>query len=148
MERWSVSPHWPTSIGEKGRTLGKTYSIKVRCYWEQALGTHWEPREHNENLMGTCWEQRKNWKKKFGILKPSERKFVVYVEPCTYEFASLEIGRDIMPTPQGWEEIMHTCRCKNPPIHKPCDVHRFFIFIFSFFHIFNAAKLAFIPNTV
>jgi hypothetical protein len=24
---------WPTYIGEKGRTLGKTYGIKVRCYW-------------------------------------------------------------------------------------------------------------------
>jgi hypothetical protein len=23
---------WPTYIGEKGRTLGKTYGIKVRCY--------------------------------------------------------------------------------------------------------------------
>jgi hypothetical protein len=25
---------WPTYIGEKWRTLGKTYAIKVRCYWE------------------------------------------------------------------------------------------------------------------
>jgi hypothetical protein len=25
---------WPTYIGEKGRILGKTYWIKVRCYWE------------------------------------------------------------------------------------------------------------------
>jgi hypothetical protein len=25
---------WPTYIGEKGRTLGKTYGIKARCYWE------------------------------------------------------------------------------------------------------------------
>jgi hypothetical protein len=30
---------WPRYIGEKGRTLGKTYGIKVRCYWEH-------PREH------------------------------------------------------------------------------------------------------
>jgi len=36
-------------IGEKGRTLGKTYGIKVRCYWEHPWGTHWEPREHFGN---------------------------------------------------------------------------------------------------
>jgi hypothetical protein len=39
-------PLWPSYIGEKGRTLGKTYGIKVRCYWEHpwgnTLGTHWE----------------------------------------------------------------------------------------------------------
>jgi hypothetical protein len=34
---------WPTYICEKGRTLGKTYGIKTRCYWEH-------PREHIENL--------------------------------------------------------------------------------------------------
>jgi hypothetical protein len=33
---------WPTYIGEKGRTLGKTYGIKARCYWEHPWGTHWE----------------------------------------------------------------------------------------------------------
>jgi len=53
-------PLWPTYIGEKGRTLGKTYRIKVRCYWEHPWGTHWEP---NGNLKGTCCEQRKNEKK-------------------------------------------------------------------------------------
>jgi len=42
MESESASPSY---IGEKGRTLGKTYGIKVRCYWE-----------HIENLKGTCWE--------------------------------------------------------------------------------------------
>jgi hypothetical protein len=25
-------PLWPTCIGEKGRTLGKTYGIKARCH--------------------------------------------------------------------------------------------------------------------
>jgi hypothetical protein len=35
-------PLWPTYIGEKGRTLGKTHGIKVRCYWEHPWGTHWE----------------------------------------------------------------------------------------------------------
>jgi len=42
MERWSASPFWPTYTGEKGRTLGKTYGINVRCYWEHPWGTHWE----------------------------------------------------------------------------------------------------------
>jgi hypothetical protein len=50
---------WPTYIGEKGRTLGKTYGITVRCYWEHPWGTHWEP---DGNLKGTCQEQRKNEK--------------------------------------------------------------------------------------
>jgi len=44
-------PLRPTYIDEKGRTLGKTYGIQVRCYWE-----------HIENLMGTHWEQKKNEK--------------------------------------------------------------------------------------
>jgi len=35
-------PLWPTYIGEKGKTLGKTYGIKARCYWEQNWGTYWE----------------------------------------------------------------------------------------------------------
>jgi hypothetical protein len=47
---------WPTYVHEKGRTLGKTYGIKARCYWNHPWGTHWEPREHIENLMGTDWE--------------------------------------------------------------------------------------------
>jgi len=46
---------WPTYIGEKGRTLGKMYGIKARCYWEH-LG------EHIGNWKRTCWEQRKNEK--------------------------------------------------------------------------------------
>jgi hypothetical protein len=45
-------PLWPSYIGEKGRTLGKKYGIKARCYWE-----------HIQNIKGTCWEQRKNEKK-------------------------------------------------------------------------------------
>jgi len=32
---------WPSYIGEKGRTLAKTYGIKVRCYWEHPWRTHW-----------------------------------------------------------------------------------------------------------
>ncbi len=47
---------WPTYIGEKGKTLGKTYGIKVRCYWEHPWGTHWEPKEYIGNLMGTSKE--------------------------------------------------------------------------------------------
>jgi hypothetical protein len=33
-------PLWPDYIGEKGRTLGKIYGIKMRCYWENPWGTH------------------------------------------------------------------------------------------------------------
>ncbi len=50
-------PLWPTYLGEKGRTLGKTYGIKVRRCWERPWGTHWE---HNGNLMGTHWEWKGN----------------------------------------------------------------------------------------
>jgi hypothetical protein len=46
---------WPTYIGEKWRTLGKTYGIKARCYWEYPWATHWEPKKHIENLMRTHW---------------------------------------------------------------------------------------------
>jgi hypothetical protein len=53
MERWSASPFGLPIMGEKGRTLGKTYEIKVRCYWEHSWGTHWE---HIGNLRGTYWE--------------------------------------------------------------------------------------------
>ncbi len=53
-------PLWPTYIGEKRRTLGKTYGIKARCYWEYAWGTHWELREHIENLMRTHRELEGN----------------------------------------------------------------------------------------
>ncbi len=44
---------WPTYVCEKGRTLGKTYGIKARCYWDHPWGTHWEPREPDENPLGT-----------------------------------------------------------------------------------------------
>jgi len=90
-------PLWSTSISEKGRTLGKTYWIKARCYWEHPWGTHWEPGEHIVNLMGKPLGTRrehvgnegKNGKKKIRNPKAlGERKFVVYVEPCTHEFAS------------------------------------------------------------
>jgi hypothetical protein len=53
-------PLWPSYIGEKGRTLGKTYGIKRRYYWEHPCGTHWEPREHLGNLMGIHWELEGN----------------------------------------------------------------------------------------
>jgi hypothetical protein len=38
------------------RTLGQTYGIKTRCYWEHDWGTHWEPREYIWKMMGTHWE--------------------------------------------------------------------------------------------
>jgi hypothetical protein len=40
---------------ESVRTLGQTYGIKARCYWEHPWGTHWEPREHIENLIRAAW---------------------------------------------------------------------------------------------
>ncbi len=42
---------------EGGRTLGQTYGIEARCYWEHPWGTHWEYWEHSGNLKGTLWEQ-------------------------------------------------------------------------------------------
>jgi hypothetical protein len=44
-------PLWPSDIGQKGRTLGKTYGIKARCYWEHSGGTHGEPWEHILDLL-------------------------------------------------------------------------------------------------
>jgi hypothetical protein len=47
-------------VGEKGRTLGKTYGIKTRCYWEHPWGTHWVPDgEHRGNMLGT----KEKWNK-------------------------------------------------------------------------------------
>jgi hypothetical protein len=46
-------PLWPNYMGEKGRTLGKTYGIKVRCYGEKIgnlMRTHWEL---EWNILGT-----------------------------------------------------------------------------------------------
>jgi hypothetical protein len=69
-EKWSASSFWPTYIGEKGRTLGKTYGIKPGCYWEHPWGTHWEP---IGNLMGTKekWMEVESWsnKKKWDLKK-------------------------------------------------------------------------------
>jgi len=47
-----------TYTGEKskGRSLGKTYGIKERCYWEHPWGTHWEHMEYIGNLIGTHLE--------------------------------------------------------------------------------------------
>ncbi len=53
-------PLWPIYIGEKGRTLSKTYGIKARCYWEHPWGMHWKPQEQIGNLMGTHWELEGN----------------------------------------------------------------------------------------
>jgi len=59
-------PLWPTYIGEKGRTLGKIYGIKVRCYWEHPWGTYWELREH----IGNWREHRGNKGKMKKIILP------------------------------------------------------------------------------
>jgi hypothetical protein len=67
---------WPMYIGEG--TLGKTYEIKARCYWEHTWGTHWEPREHIENLTRTHWQRERNmlgtkekWKKFTPSISPT-----------------------------------------------------------------------------
>jgi hypothetical protein len=39
---------WPTYIGEMGRTLGKTYRIKARCFWEKPWGTNWEKMKYKK----------------------------------------------------------------------------------------------------
>jgi hypothetical protein len=56
MERWSASP-FGSAMGEKGRTLGKTYGIKVRCYWEHLWGTHWEL---EGNILGRKEKEKKS----------------------------------------------------------------------------------------
>jgi hypothetical protein len=58
---------WPSYVGEKRRTLGKTYGIKARCYWEHPWGTHWEPREHIENLMRTHLQLERNMLRTKGL---------------------------------------------------------------------------------
>jgi hypothetical protein len=63
-------PLWPTYIGEKGRTLGKTYGIKARCYWEQPWGTHWE---FERNMLGTK-KMKKNSPSPFPTQNLKEKK--------------------------------------------------------------------------
>jgi hypothetical protein len=48
---------WPTYVGEKGRTLGKTYGIKAWCYWEYPWGTHWEL---EGNMLGRKEKRKKS----------------------------------------------------------------------------------------
>jgi len=48
---------WPTYVGEKGRTLGKTYGIKAWCYWEYPCGTHWEL---EGNMLGRKEKRKKS----------------------------------------------------------------------------------------
>jgi len=48
---------WSTYIGEKGRTLLKTYGIEHKVLLGTLLG-------NTLRTSGTCWEQRKNEKKK------------------------------------------------------------------------------------
>jgi hypothetical protein len=43
----SASPLAQVYIGEKGRTLGKVYEIKVWCYWEHPWETQLKLEEHH-----------------------------------------------------------------------------------------------------
>ncbi len=54
---------WPTYIGEKGRTLGKTNGIKATCYWEHPWGTHWEPRQDIGNPFGKFFRKTSSCQK-------------------------------------------------------------------------------------
>jgi hypothetical protein len=45
---------------KRGKLWAKDMGLKQRFYWEQPWGTHWEPKEHIENLMGTHWELARN----------------------------------------------------------------------------------------
>jgi hypothetical protein len=47
-------PLWPNYISEKGRTLGKTYGINAKCYWEP----NGNPLELEGYMLGT----NENWK--------------------------------------------------------------------------------------
>ncbi len=60
LKRWSVSALWPSHIGEKWRTLGRTYGIKARCYWEHPWGTHWELTGPWKEHIG---KKKEKWKK-------------------------------------------------------------------------------------
>jgi hypothetical protein len=70
-------PLWPNYIGEKGRTLGKTYGIKAKCYWEHIgnlgniLKTWWEHIENLGNILETWWEPIGNK----GKMKKKSRQF-------------------------------------------------------------------------
>jgi hypothetical protein len=50
---------WPKYIGEKKRTLGKTYGIKERRYWEH----NWEPIGNKGNMKKTFPPKTQNFKK-------------------------------------------------------------------------------------
>jgi hypothetical protein len=49
-EKMECLPLWPTYLGDKWRTLGKTYGIKARFYWEHPWETHWEQRKDEKIL--------------------------------------------------------------------------------------------------
>jgi hypothetical protein len=57
----------PKYTGEKGRTLGKTYGINARCYWEHPWGAHWEPLEHIGNSLGNLKGTKKKEKKSLSL---------------------------------------------------------------------------------
>jgi hypothetical protein len=74
MERWIASPLWPTYMGEKVRTLGKTYErLKKGAIGNTLRGTHCKHREHNGNSMGTHWEHVGN-KGKSSLFQPKLKR--------------------------------------------------------------------------
>ncbi len=80
-------PLWPTYVGEKGRTLGKTYG--ARCYWEHLWGAHWE---FDVNPLGT-WREHVGTKGKMKkILPPTKRNFKAIKSRHFEWMLSLPIG--------------------------------------------------------
>jgi hypothetical protein len=77
-------PIWPTYTAEKGRTLGKTYGIKERCYWEHplgnTLGTHWEL---DRNMLGTNKKEKKSPLQRI-IMSQSDYQFCNLVYLCCH----------------------------------------------------------------
>jgi hypothetical protein len=67
-------PFWPTYIGEKERTLGKTYGIIMKCYLEHPWRTHWEPKEHIGNLMETNGNLKEHIRNMLGTKEKNEKK--------------------------------------------------------------------------
>jgi hypothetical protein len=79
---------WPSYIGEKGRTLLKTYGIKARCYWEHSWGTPWEHVVNNGKMEKKNLPCPKLKRKKLGYLL-SLFAFMQLYEHCVGSWAAM-----------------------------------------------------------
>jgi len=105
---------WPSYIREKGRTLGKTYGIKVRCYWEHA----WEPRKHIGNLMKT-WREHVGNQGKMKKVLPKWWNFTTKKKKPTldYQFHPILFLKHHPP-------VMHKSRFLSCPIWQLHNIVR------------------------